>query len=147
MKKQTALTRSYLTCWPVLTSRPQMAVTKPGKYGANSSSYFWAYRATLSHTWDLTCSSRPASSSSFSGASSKSTQSVNSHSKPGKYCQFLRVCSDFKNEQQSAVTLKWATVNICGKSACNKEAVTEVRLNQVLHVYKFINISVATKCF
>lgn len=107
MKKQTALTRSYLTCWPVLTSRPQMAVTKPGKYGANSSSYFWAYRATLSHTWDLTCSSRPASSSSFSGASIKSTQSVNSHSKPEKYCcGFLRVCSEFENEQQSTNVVK-----------------------------------------
>lgn len=36
------LTRSYLTSWPVETKRLQIAVTKLGRNGWNSSSYFWA---------------------------------------------------------------------------------------------------------
>lgn len=60
-----SLTSSYLTCSPVEIRRFQMAVTKAGNWGENSSSYFWAYSATLSQIWDFTCSNRPASSSSF----------------------------------------------------------------------------------
>lgn len=59
------LTKSYLTSWPVETKRFQIAVTKRGRYGWNSSSYFWAYRAALSHICDFSSSTRPASSSSY----------------------------------------------------------------------------------
>lgn len=47
--KDPFLTKSYLTSWPVETKRLQIAVTKLGRYGWNSSSYFCAYRAALSH--------------------------------------------------------------------------------------------------
>jgi len=56
------LTWSYLTCEPVVMSRFQTVVTKPGRCELNSSSYFWAYIVIFSQICAFTCSSSPASS-------------------------------------------------------------------------------------